>query len=53
MIRSHIKSYRYKVGKNSYLVIQIFQTATASSNYGNALASNALNVKIFKKPQVR
>ncbi|MDF2923374.1 MAG: hypothetical protein K0R57_2288 [Paenibacillaceae bacterium] len=49
MLRSRIKSYRYKVGKNHYIVVQIHQSAIAKTHNGNALASNAANVKIFRK----
>ncbi|WP_164515097.1 hypothetical protein [Paenibacillus lentus] len=49
MIRTNVKTYRRKVGKNRYLIIQIIQSAQAKAHLGNALASNAINVKIFKK----
>ncbi|MBW7459331.1 hypothetical protein ACFOLF_02840 [Paenibacillus sepulcri] len=49
MIRSRVKTYRYRTGKNQYIVINIFQTASAESTIGNALASNAVNVQILKK----
>ncbi|MEK3724274.1 hypothetical protein [Paenibacillus sp. FSL H8-0034] len=53
MNRSEVKSYRYRVGKNHFLVIHIHQTATASSVQGNVLASNAVNVHISKKQKRR
>jgi len=46
---TRVKSYRYRVGRNHYLVIRIFQKADAHSVHGNALASNALNIKISKR----
>ncbi|WP_197081181.1 hypothetical protein [Gordoniibacillus kamchatkensis] len=49
MIHTRVKSYKYRVGKNHYLVLQIFQSAVAHTRQGNALASNAVNVKIAKK----
>lgn len=48
MKRTYIKSYRYKIGKNHYIVLQIHQMAAATADSGNVLASNAVNVKIFK-----
>lgn len=48
MVHNHVKTYKYRVGNNRYLVIKIIQKAHASVNSGNALASNAVNVKIFK-----
>ncbi|WP_337100003.1 hypothetical protein [Paenibacillus sp. YIM B09110] len=55
MLRSNVKTYKYRVGKNKYLVIKIEQLASAKAFDGNVLASNALNVKIFKteKPKRR
>ncbi|WAH37811.1 hypothetical protein [Alicyclobacillus dauci] len=49
MTRTRVKTYQYKVGKNKYLVIKIYQTSTAKAKRGNVLASNAVNVQIFKK----
>jgi hypothetical protein len=49
MTRSNIKTYRYRIGKNQYIVINIQQTAAATADIGNVLASNAVNVQIIKK----
>ncbi|MOA69465.1 hypothetical protein D3C78_1976700 [compost metagenome] len=49
MNRSNVKSYRYRVGKNQYIVIQIHQTAKGYAESGNVLASNAVNVQIIKE----
>lgn len=49
MNHNQVKTYRYRVGKNKFLVIKIFQAANASADSGNALASNAVNVQILKK----
>jgi hypothetical protein len=49
MVRSNVKTYRYKIGKNHYIVINIRQQAAAKANVGNVLASNAANVQIFSK----
>ncbi|WP_168735969.1 hypothetical protein [Cohnella fermenti] len=46
MNRTRVKTFRHQVGKNRYIVIHIYQSASASSDSGNALASNALNIKI-------
>jgi hypothetical protein len=48
MLHTHMKSYRYKMGKNQYFVLKIYQSAVASAESGNVLASNAVNVKIYK-----
>ncbi|MFB5676636.1 hypothetical protein ACE3NQ_16270 [Paenibacillus terreus] len=48
MLKSDVKTYTYKVGKNNYIVINIFQSATAHADNGNVLASNAVNLKIYK-----
>lgn len=53
MIHTRVKSYKYRVGKNHYLVIKIFQSAHARADSGNVLASNAVNVKIMKKANRR
>lgn len=53
MVHTKTKSYTYKVGNNKFLVIQIFQSAVAKTHSGNALASNAVNVKVFKKGKKR
>ncbi|MCR8634630.1 hypothetical protein [Paenibacillus radicis (ex Xue et al. 2023)] len=53
MTRNHVKAYRYRVGKNQFLVINIYQSATASAVQGNVIASNAVNVQISKKKQKR
>ncbi|WP_338590993.1 hypothetical protein V6669_04270 [Paenibacillus sp. Y5S-9] len=49
MTRSNVKSYRYRVGKKQYIVIQIHQTAKGYADSGNVLASNAVNVQILKQ----
>ncbi|MFK7695648.1 hypothetical protein [Paenibacillus sp. HJGM_3] len=49
MNRTHFKTFRFRIGKNKFLVIKIQQSATAKTESGNALASNALNVKILKE----
>lgn len=48
MVKTRVKTTRVRIGKNKFLVIQIFQTAVARTELGNALASNAINVKIAK-----
>lgn len=48
MNHTRIRTFRHRIGKNHYLIIQIFQSANAHVQSGNALASNALNIKIFK-----
>ncbi|MCZ8511320.1 hypothetical protein O9H85_02475 [Paenibacillus filicis] len=53
MVHTKVKTYKHKIGKNQYLVIQIFQSAVATAHTGNALASNAVNVKIFKSHKKR
>ncbi|UQZ87146.1 hypothetical protein SK3146_06442 [Paenibacillus konkukensis] len=49
MLHTKIKTFRQRIGKNRYLVIQIFQSAVAKAESGNVLASNAVNVKIYKQ----
>jgi hypothetical protein len=49
MVRTRMKTFRRRVGKNHFLVIQIFQSAAAAAREGNAIANNALSVKIFKQ----
>ncbi|WP_336773656.1 hypothetical protein [Paenibacillus sp. MMO-58] len=49
MIHQNVKTYRYRVGRNNYIVINISQTAKASAEAGNVLASNAVNVQIMKQ----
>jgi len=46
--QTRVKTLRYRVGANRYLVIQIFQSALATAEHGNVLASNAVNVNIGK-----
>lgn len=53
MNRSNVKSYRYRVGKNHYLVIKINQIAKGYADVGNVLASNAVNVQIMKQNSKR
>ncbi|MFC4077759.1 hypothetical protein [Salinithrix halophila] len=53
MTRTRVKTYQYRIGKNKYLVVKIMQTATGKTVHGNVLASNALNVQIFKKGRRR
>jgi hypothetical protein len=47
MVHTKVKTYKYRVGANTYVVVQIFQSAAARAQQGNVLASNAVNVKIF------
>jgi len=49
MLRSKVKTYQYRMGKKHVIVIHIHQSAQASAKVGNALASNALNIQIYKK----
>ncbi len=49
MIRSNVKTYRYRVGKNHYIIIKVNQLAVGRTEIGNVLASNAVNVQILKK----
>ncbi|TYP78081.1 hypothetical protein [Paenibacillus methanolicus] len=53
MIKSRISTHRFRVGKNSYVVINIHQTTAARTEIGNALASNAVNVQIMKQAKGR
>ncbi|CAM4106332.1 hypothetical protein L1N85_11980 [Paenibacillus alkaliterrae] len=53
MVRSNVKTLKYRVGKNKYLVINIYQSSEASTLQGNVLASNAATVQIFKKSNRR
>ncbi|MFC5447890.1 hypothetical protein [Paenibacillus aestuarii] len=48
MVRSRVKTYRYRMGKNNFIVIKIYQSAKAAAEQGNVLASNALNIQIIK-----
>ncbi|WP_179283103.1 MULTISPECIES: hypothetical protein [Paenibacillus] len=48
MHRSNVKSYRYRVGKNQFIVIKVRQVAKGYAVTGNVLASNAVNVSIKK-----
>lgn len=52
-MHNRVKTYRYRYGKNRYIVIRIFQSAHARARSGNVLASNAVNVKIFESPKRR
>jgi hypothetical protein len=45
MTRTRVKTYRHRIGKNQYLVIQIYPLASAHADTGNALATNALNIQ--------
>ncbi|CCC85633.1 hypothetical protein PPM_2696 [Paenibacillus polymyxa M1] len=49
MIRNRVKTYKHRIGKNRYLVVKVFQAAAAKTGSGNALATNALNIKITKR----
>ncbi|WP_164553379.1 hypothetical protein [Brevibacillus marinus] len=49
MERNLVKTKKYRIGKNTYIVIKIFQKATAKTDEGNAIATNQANVKIYKK----
>lgn len=53
MLKSNVKTYRYRIGKKNVIVIKIYQTAKATAKQGNVLASNALNIQIFKKQKKR
>lgn len=53
MIRNRVRTYKYRIGKNNFIIIKIYQSAVAKARMGNALASNAVNVKIFEKPKRR
>ncbi|AHD04942.1 hypothetical protein ABNB59_10965 [Paenibacillus larvae] len=53
MTRTNVKTFKHRIGKNRFIVIQIFQSANAKTIHGNALASNALNVKVFSKRKRR
>ncbi|MNR11959.1 hypothetical protein D3C85_1282840 [compost metagenome] len=53
MVRSRVKTYRYRVGKKNFIVIKVYQSTHAKAHSGNVLASNAVNVKIFKKSKRR
>lgn len=53
MQRNEVKTYKYRVGKNSYVIINIYQSAAAHALQGNALASNAVNVQVLKKSKRR
>ncbi|WP_409344340.1 hypothetical protein [Paenibacillus sp. MBLB4367] len=48
MIRTHVQTYKHRVGKHTYLIVKIYQTATAKAKQGNVLASNAASVRIYK-----
>ncbi|SFE01212.1 hypothetical protein SAMN05216378_1970 [Paenibacillus catalpae] len=49
MIHQNVKTYKYRVGHNNYIVINIYQSASATAEAGNVLASNAVNVQIMKQ----
>ena len=49
MNQNQVKTYKYKVGKNFYILIHITQQATANAVSGNALATNQAHVKVFAK----
>lgn len=49
MTKTSIRKFKYRVGKNRYLIIKIVQSTVARTDQGNALASNAVNVSIFKQ----
>ncbi len=49
MVRSNVKTVKYRVGKNNYLIINIYQSSEAKADNGNVLASNAATVQIFRK----
>ncbi|MBO8164433.1 MAG: hypothetical protein H0Z34_12035 [Brevibacillus sp.] len=53
MDRNLVKTKKYKVGKNTFIVIKIFQRSVAKTEEGNALATNQANVKIFKHKMKR
>lgn len=43
----------YKVGRNKFIVIKIYQRAKAISPNGNAIATNQANVKILRRKRSR
>ncbi|MET3209601.1 UNVERIFIED_CONTAM: hypothetical protein ABIC26_002548 [Paenibacillus sp. PvR008] len=49
MIKNRVKTYKHRIGKNKFLVVKVFQAAAAETRSGNALATNALNIKISKR----
>lgn len=49
MKRNLVTTKKYKIGKNTFIVIKIFQKSTAHSDEGNVIATNQANVKIYKK----
>ncbi|CAM5793902.1 MULTISPECIES: hypothetical protein [Brevibacillus] len=49
MQRNNVRTYSYKVGKNTVIVVKITQAATAKSRTGNALAANQADVTILAK----
>lgn len=51
--KTNVKTYKHRIGKNLYIIINISQSADAKTELGNALASNAVNVSIFKKRKKR
>jgi hypothetical protein len=53
MIRSKVKTYTQRIGKNRFLIVKVFQAAAAKTGNGNALATNALNIKISKRKRKR
>ncbi|MNZ85769.1 hypothetical protein D3C78_1045730 [compost metagenome] len=53
MIRSKVKTLKFRIGKKKFLLIKIFQSAVAKAKHGNVLASNAATVKIVKKSKHR
>ncbi|UHA73587.1 hypothetical protein [Paenibacillus sp. 481] len=48
MTRTKVQTFKHKIGKNHFFVLKIIQHATAKAKQGNVLASNAVNVKVFK-----
>ncbi|MGM1023634.1 MAG: hypothetical protein ACQEXV_24625 [Bacillota bacterium] len=53
MIKNRVKTYKQRIGKNKFLVVKVFQAAAAETRSGNALATNALNIKISKRNRKR
>lgn len=49
MRRNLVTTKKYKIGKNTYIVIKIYQKSSAHSDHGNVIATNQANVKIIKK----
>ncbi len=53
MDQNLVRTYKYKVGKKTYIIIKITQLAGSIAPEGNAIASNQLHVKIFTRKKRR